>query len=74
MTGGFLVQKDFQDVGVHLTEKEIVDMPTSTYKKYIKEKIKNQAFEELNNKLLGHSKIRNIFYSQLDIQAYLINP
>ena len=45
-----------------------------TYKKQVKTKIKTAAFVYLKNKQQKHSKVKDIRYTNLSTQKYIINP
>ena len=69
-----LVEKDFQMIGEILSEDEIIKKSRNSYKNNIKLKTRIAAFSYLKEQQNKHSKIRNIQYTKLDTQAYMISP
>ena len=67
-----LVNNDFNVIGEHMSETQIEAMCPSEFKKYIKSKVRNAAFQHLNEIKSGHSKVRENIYSNLEKpQEYL---
>ena len=67
-----LVRKDFDWIGVQFSEENIVKMPKEAYIKFIKQKVRKAALEELKNLQENSSKVKNIPYEELKKpQAYL---
>ena len=66
-----MVVKDFEMIGKTLDETEIMNTSKYSYKKEIKQKIRNAALSYLTEKQQKHSKIRNIKYEKLTTQEYL---
>ena len=69
-----LVLKDFQMIGETLNENEIECKSKMSYKNFIKQRIKNAAFEYLIRKQESHSKVKDIQYKKLEIQTYITSP
>ena len=69
-----LVTKDAKSMEIEINEKEIAQMSKSTYKKFIKTKVKTAAFKHLQSLQEGHSKVKNIKYHKLQMQPYMMHP
>ena len=65
------VQKDFDLIGKHYTEKYIQQQSKESYKREIKERIRNAAFEYLQDLQSKHSKVQGIVYKKFETQKYL---
>ena len=68
-----LVKKDLQSIGVPLDTEKIRNTGRQQFKTYIKQKVSLTAFRYLKNLQSGHSKIREIQYTKLNIQPYLLS-
>ena len=68
------VQKDFDLIGKHYTEKYIQQQSKESYKREIKERIRNAAFEYLQDLQSKHSKVQGIVYKKFETQKYLKSP
>ena len=67
-----LVDSDFNVIGEHMSEIQIEAMSPLVFKKYVKNKIRNAAFQHLNELKSGHSKVRENNYFNLEKpQEYL---
>ena len=62
------IKEDKLKIGLKLTDEQIKNIKKKKYKKLIKEKIRNTAFEELNKKKVKHSKVTMIKYEYLSVQ------
>ena len=49
-------------------------MKKEDFKKIVKAKVRHAALQYLNNIKEKHSKVRNIIYTELELQAYLKSP
>ena len=67
------VQKDLQILNINLTDEQIASTSKYKFKKMIKEKARQAAFEYLIEIKNSHSKMDNLQYSQLEMQKYLSN-
>lgn len=65
------LQKDFEFIGLNITDQEIQAIPRFEYKKKIKNLIQNAAFEYFLNKKRTHSKLNDVSYSDFKLQPYL---
>jgi hypothetical protein len=68
-----LVQKDWDQLGIHMNETHIAIMSKAEYKRYIKSNVRAAAFKDLKMKQATLTKINNIQYEKLQIQDYLIS-
>ena len=64
-----IVEKDLTDLKV--TYEEAMKLSKTQLKSIIKKNAKCAAFEELQTTLLTHTKVKQIKYTQLEIQSYL---
>ena len=69
-----LVKKDATEIGIVFDENDIAKMKKEDFKKIVKTKVRHAALQYLNNIKQKHSKVRNIIYTELELQAYLKNP
>ena len=69
-----LVEEDFNMIGEEINFESICQMTKIQYEKHIKKKVKPATFIDLQDIQKGHSKVRDIQYSKLDIQEYLQSP
>jgi hypothetical protein len=66
-----LVGKDLTEIDFKLSHSAIAKMKKEKFKTIIKRKIRESAFEYLQNIKLSHSKVKHIEYSGLDIAPYI---
>ena len=69
-----LVQADLKYLSDHLTESYVRSKSLESLKTEIKTLIRKKAFEYLTSKQTKHSKIKNIKYSELKTQHYVVSP
>ena len=60
-----------ETVKLKITFQDIEKKEKITFRKILKEKIKDEAFEFLKNQQLNQEKIKDIIYKELKIQDYL---
>jgi hypothetical protein len=68
-----LVTADFSSMEINLSDKDITDMKTSEYKKYIKYKVRTAAFQNLKQQQQKHSKVKHIVYKTFKVQPYIVS-
>ena len=69
-----LVAADFNKIDLHMSDENVAQMPVYEYKKLIKSKFHDTAFNELEELKEGHSKVRDNYYSDFkNIQPYFKN-
>ena len=66
-----MVKEDFEYIESSMNEDEIKEMSKGGYKKEIKEKIKQKAFQKLKETQQTHSKVCNICYYEFKTQPYM---
>ena len=66
------VFKDLKDIKIDITEDTIATMKKFRFKKCSKNKVKEAAFDYLQNIKEKHSKVKDIQYEKLDMQSYLL--
>ena len=66
-----LIEEEFSYIGETFNVENICKMTKLQFKKYIDEKIKKSTLENLQAIQQGHSKVRDITYTQLKPQEYL---
>ena len=69
-----LVKKDFELIEEQMDESSIIGSSAEVFKTNIKKKIKMAAFKFLRNKQQTHSKVRDVQFSKLESQKYLVSP
>ena len=69
-----LLEEDFKIIGEEINFESICQMTKIQFKKNIKEKVRLATFKDLQDIQKGHSEVRDIQYSKLDIQEYLKSP
>ena len=69
-----LVKEDFQKIGETYDQETLCTTPKTIFKRYLKQKIRDAVFSELSNIQAGHSKVRDIVYTNFKIQPYLNHP
>ena len=62
----YLVEKDFDSIGEHLSEDTIQAMSPLYFKKYVKSKIRNAAFQYLEGLKISHTKVKENIYLDLE--------
>ena len=68
-----LVEKDFQDINLIITEDQIRSMSPADYKLLIKEKIRDSVFIQLKEAQASHEKDHSTFNESLLFpQKYLV--
>ena len=67
------VEKDLEEVWPGMTIDSIGNYKRDQFKKIVKEKIVQSAFDYLRKIQKTHSKVKDIVYSESDIQKYLID-
>ena len=68
-----LIRKDFELIEENFDEDMVKNMTKNKFKKFVKNKIGRAAFKYLENLKITHSKIRDIKYSKLEIQTYILS-
>ena len=69
-----LVESDIELIGGNISEQHIQLVSKNTLKAEVKAKMQAAALGYLKQKQHQHSKIRNIVYSKLQTQAYMVSP
>ena len=69
-----LIKEDFKMINEKQDDTAIQMIGTHQYKILVKNKIKAAAFKYLTGLQASHSKVRDIQYSNLEIQAYMTCP
>ena len=69
-----LVQGDLKEIDMPFNLDDIKNTGVETFKKMIKNKIKEAAFKYLQSKLETHTKVKNLKYFKLETQKYLTSP
>ena len=69
-----LLKADYEMIEEAIDEIAIVNTSVSSYKKFIKSKVKNAALRHLNQLKESHSKVKHIEYKGLETQPYLTSP
>ena len=67
-----LVMKDLEDLKIDLSEEDIQVLNKSQWKKYVHEKAKDIAFEDLIKENEQKSKTRQILFDKLTMSEYLV--
>ena len=65
------VLKDLEEINIKNNFVQIENMPNATFEKMCKESIHKTAFQYLENKKLGHEKVKHIEYKKLELAGYL---
>ena len=65
------VRNDLRDLEINLTFEDIKNTSKSVFKKIVKERVKNKAFQHLVDVQQTQSKSKDIQYSDLQLQNYL---
>ena len=68
-----LVKKDMEELCLTFTEEDIKDMNKIQWKKYVKEVVKEKAFEFLKEENGKKSKTKHITFEQFSTREYLVN-
>jgi hypothetical protein len=67
-----LVEEDFNQIGIHMSREHITSLSPYEYKKYIKNMVRNTAFQNLDQIKATHTKVQNNYYKNMDKpQEYL---
>jgi hypothetical protein len=66
-----MVKEDLKTVDIKLTFEQIKELKRDTFKKLVKAKVKSTALEDLLRTKNLHSKMKNLHYSDLQLQGYL---
>ena len=66
-----LIDDDMKQMNIELEFEQIKKLSKIKYKKYVKQKIKHEAFKYLETIKQTHSKVKDIFNSKLEMQKYL---
>ena len=69
-----IVRRDFLDISLDMTEAEISQLSKERFRKIIKPKVTNAAFEFLKKLKESHSKMQKIEYKNFEIASYLKSP
>ena len=69
-----LVKADWDMIGEVMNEEFIKISNKETFKRHVKDKIKEAALKYLKEKQKMHSKIKDIKYEKLEVQEYMISP
>ena len=69
-----LVKKDFELIEEIMDESSIIGCGADKLKTKIKKKIKMAAFKFLRNKQQTHSKVKDVQFSKLETQKYMLSP
>ena len=68
------LEHDFQFIGVEIDDEQIGKIPKSEYRKYIKKKVEQSAFQSyLEEKEKSKKKMHKLVYKSLGIQPYMSN-
>ena len=68
-----LVMNDLDLIGEQLDEERIRSMSKNKFKRHVKKKIENAAFEYLEGLKNQHSKVKDIKYMRLETQPYILS-
>ena len=68
-----LIKSDFKFYDIPMNEQSIKNMSIFSYKKFIKQKVRNTAFKNLQHIKNTHSKVKNNHYNYFAPQEYLLN-
>ena len=66
-----LVEGDLMMIDVPFDEEMIATMSTSKWKKFVKTKVGEAAFDYFKSMQVEHSKVRDITYNKFETQSYL---
>ena len=69
-----LVEKDASEIGIQISENKILTMKEERFKDNIKNKVRIAALKNLLKQKDSHSKMDNLSYKKLEIQAYMQSP
>ena len=69
-----LVKKDLQAIGLPFDISYISSYNVEQFRKLVKSKIKQAAYQYLKEKQQTHSKVQDILYDELQTQKYLKSP
>ena len=65
------IKIDKESLNVEYSDQEIKDMSKRYFKEIVKTKIRKLAFHDLENRKKDHSKVKDINYTKLEMQAYM---
>lgn len=69
-----MVDKDMENINLHIDDKQIRGMTDGVYKQIIKSDVRAAAFRDFKTKQRGHKKTQNIQYDNLNSpQRYLLS-
>jgi hypothetical protein len=66
-----LLKDDFKTINKEMNEAEIKNKTKTEYKMYIKKEIKEATFKYLRKLQEGHTKVKEIKYTNMKVQEYL---
>ena len=61
-------------INVEQDDQQIMSNSKISYKQFIKNKVRMASFKYLRERQQTHSKVKNINYSQLTTQKYMVSP
>ena len=68
-----LIKDDFEAIGVPINYELFKQLPADVYKQFVKNKVRSAALEHLLQIKENHSKVKNIKYTDLQTQPYLLS-
>ena len=69
-----LIEEDCKKIGIPFETEFVENSSPEFYKKFIKSKVKEAAFQYLTKLQKTHSKVKDIKFEKLEIQKYLTSP
>ena len=69
-----LVKSDFEEMNISFNLDNVKTTGVETFKKQIKNKVKEAALKYLQEKQKTHNKVKHIEYNKLETQKYLTSP
>ena len=69
-----LVKNDFELIGLKMSEQEIKQTNKQKFKKTVKNKVSEAAFNFLKCRQATHSKMKNLSYKKFEMSQYLSSP
>ena len=73
-SANYIVEDDKIQIGLNMTDLEISGTNKQQFKKIVKTKISQAAFEYLKNLQKNHSKMSGIKYEAFEMRSYLHSP
>ena len=67
------VEKDLNDLGICMDFEYLRSTSKPRFKSIVKNKCKEMALDQLNGEKFRHSKMNNIVFTELKMQAYLVS-